>query len=212
MQATHNGRTMLIANAHAWNDKRCGAPIGVWFGQISPEFVIVFPDHYGYGLEDAIESAADESDNNGDGAPTFDPAELAREMLEDGDCETEEGAWEAATEGAYGLNGGAEWIDCDDWGVWPPTDEEIEACRLVAQAAEIVEESDRVCVDCARMIANGEAPEGATEAEAEELAEACAGWVLTGTEASGEPGFSMSACPCCGSSLGGDRFYATKLE
>jgi hypothetical protein len=85
----------------------------VWLGQISPTFIAVLG---GCG-EDAIEEAADAI---GYKATSMDDMfTLTNEMLADCDGD-EEKAWEAATEGAFPLNGGAEWIDADEWGFWTP--------------------------------------------------------------------------------------------
>jgi hypothetical protein len=85
----------------------------VWLGQISPTFLAVI----GGCEEDAIEEAADAIGYKV--TDIEDMFKLANEMLEDCDGD-EEKAWEAATEGAFPLNGGAEWIAADEWGFWTP--------------------------------------------------------------------------------------------
>lgn len=82
----------------------------VWLGQISPTFVAVLGDNEG----EAHEYAADAIEFPG--LDMADVIQLAKECEADGD--TEDLAWEHATEGMLALNGGAEWIDADDWGFW----------------------------------------------------------------------------------------------
>ena len=82
----------------------------VWLGQISPDFIAVYGDNEG----EAHEYAAD-----GIGFKALDNEyvnTLCKEFIADGD--TEEKAWEHATEGMLPLNGGAEWIGSDDYGFW----------------------------------------------------------------------------------------------
>lgn len=121
-------RYFKIVNSHAVHETKLGQPIGVWFSVISPTFYLVFPDHYGFYEEDAIEAAAEEA---GDDLPLADKylEMVSKELLEEGMSEEE--AWETAYEGAYGLNGGAAWIDSEDWGFWSPTDEEIQHAKNI---------------------------------------------------------------------------------
>jgi hypothetical protein len=85
----------------------------VWLGQISPTFIAVL----GGCDADAIEEAADAIEYSA--TSVEDMFKLANEMLADCNGDDEE-AWEAATEGAFPLNGGAEWIDAYEWGFWTP--------------------------------------------------------------------------------------------
>jgi hypothetical protein len=85
----------------------------VWLGQISPTFAAVL----GGCDDDAIEEAADAIEYKA--TSMEDMNRLANEMLVDCNGD-EEKAWDTATDGAFGLNGGAEWIDADEWGFWTP--------------------------------------------------------------------------------------------
>jgi hypothetical protein len=70
-----------------------------------------------------------------------------------------------------------------------------------------------VCVDCARVIANGDY-EGLDDETAETIHDAVArddgrNWVLSsGGDGGGVDAFSWSPCDCCGSTLGGARYRA----
>lgn len=70
-----------------------------------------------------------------------------------------------------------------------------------------------VCVDCAYVMANGDLPDE-TENYPErlkEVAEATAGWSYAADEEHEDLEFSWSECECCGSTLGGSRYWAVKL-
>ncbi len=102
-----DGRTVVLVDSGCDLNPK---PHLVWLGQISPTFVAVLGDSE----SDAFEYAEDAI---GFGALDNEYINtLCKEAMADG--LTEGKAWEQATEGMLALNGGAEWIDNDDYGFW----------------------------------------------------------------------------------------------
>lgn len=102
----------------------------VWLGQISPDFAVVCggsEDEAHGSFADAIYYPATSNE---------DLSKLAKEIQADDPDLTEESAWDQATEGCLALNGGAEWIDQDDWGFWSPS---VEEEKILKTAAKILE-------------------------------------------------------------------------
>jgi len=97
----------------------------VWLNQHGTDYACVV----GGSQDEAHEAFADaigyEALNNDE------VSDLVKECL--ADCEgDEEAAWEAATECMLPLNGGAEWIDADEYGFWHPEKEMAQACQVAA--------------------------------------------------------------------------------
>jgi hypothetical protein len=198
----------LPASGHDCRDRWYrGELVCSWFCQISPTFVAMWSDG---GLDDALEESADLADAGDDS----DYLQIVyNECLADGDTEAD--AWERAYGGSLSLNGGAEWIDSEDFGLWSPTAPERREIISALRALDALHAADWICSDCAMMIANGEAPCAATENEAETLAESCHGWVLLSDPS--ESGmdreeFSTNPCSCCGSRLCGGRHAAVYTD
>lgn len=99
----------------------------VWLGQISPSFAVVA----GGAEDNAHETFADAIAFSGIDAA--DMSKIAQEIKADAPELTEDAAWSQATEGALSLNGGAKWIDIDDWGFWSPSVEEEKTLKTVAK-------------------------------------------------------------------------------
>jgi len=105
----------------------------VWLGQISPTFAVVFGDSE----DSAHEYMADEI---GFGALDNEfICKLAEELQRDDPTLHNDEAWMNATEGMLPLNGGAEWIDNDDWGFWSPSLAEEKILKIACQTIRNIE-------------------------------------------------------------------------
>lgn len=97
----------------------------VWLSQISSDFACVIggsEDEAHEYFADAIEYVALNNDEISD---------LTNECLSDCNGD-EEHAYAAATEGMLPLNGGAEWIDANEYGFWSPDANDIKALKVAS--------------------------------------------------------------------------------
>ncbi len=118
---TINNRTVTLVLGGCSDSPGAEFP---WIGQIGTTFGAVLGSDNAAAIEalaDAIGFAGLDNDE---------VCAIAKEIQNDEPGTTEESAWNQATEGSIPLNGGAEWVEADDWGFWNPDKETREKTML----------------------------------------------------------------------------------
>jgi hypothetical protein len=108
-------------------------PYFPWLGQISPTFGAVLGDSE----SDCHEYLADATAFGGQ--DNTEMAQIAKDIQADEPGLSEDEAWNQATEGCLALNGGAEWINQDDWGFWVPS---VQETKTLMEALKILRACD----------------------------------------------------------------------